>query len=72
MDKPTQYFLNLENRNFVSKLIPKLTLENGTEINNTSDILDEQKKFHSTLYSEEIVDENAINDSLHNLEISLN
>ena len=67
-EKATQYFLNLENRNFVSKLIPKLKLENGREINNTLDILDEQRKFYSTLYSEEIVDENAINDILHNLD----
>ena len=37
-EKPTNYFFNLENRNFTSKVINKL-VEDGVEYTNTEDIL---------------------------------
>ena len=53
-EKPTKYFLNLENRNYTSKLIPKIILESGEEIFNQEDILGEQKNYYENLYSERI------------------
>ena len=49
--KPTNYFFNLENRNFTSKVINKL-VEDGVEYTNTEDILKCQKRFYCNLYKE--------------------
>ena len=43
-EKPTKYFLNLENRNYQEKVIQYLIDENGEEIYETKDILEVQKK----------------------------
>ena len=37
-EKPSKYFLNLESRNFTSKVISKLVYENGEEYTETQDI----------------------------------
>ena len=42
-EKPSGYFLNLENRNFMDKVITKLVDTNGEEYNNSADILNLQK-----------------------------
>ena len=34
-EKPTKYFLQLENRNYTNKVINKLVDENGNEFNDT-------------------------------------
>ena len=34
-EKPTKYFLRVENRNYTNKVINKLVDENGNEFNNT-------------------------------------
>ena len=44
--KCTNYFCNLEKRHFSEKIIPKLIDENGKEIFDQREILNEQKKFY--------------------------
>ncbi|CAG2186632.1 unnamed protein product [Mytilus edulis] len=50
-EKCTNYFCNLEKRNYNEKIIPKLIKDNGEEIFNQSEILEEQKSFYEKLYS---------------------
>ena len=50
-EKPTKYFLNLENRKFVSKHIKELKVENKN-ISEPTEILKEMKKFYENLYRE--------------------
>lgn len=45
----------MENKNFVSKVIPKLILNDGHEITNTKGILQEQTTFYSDLYSNKVL-----------------
>lgn len=49
-EKPSGYFLNLENRNFMDKVITKLVDANGEEYNNSEDILNLQKQYYQDLY----------------------
>jgi len=53
-EKPTNCFLNLENRNFVSKckLVLKVKKDNGVHVirSNQEEILDEIKQFYEKLY----------------------
>ena len=49
-EKPTKYFLNLENRHYTNKTIPKLIKEESIEITDQKNILLEIEKFYSTLY----------------------
>ena len=51
-EKPTQYFLNLEKRNYTSKVIHKLVNEDGEEFTKTPDILNCQTSFYKDLYKE--------------------
>ena len=48
-EKPSKYFLNMENKNFVSKNIRELEIGNKT-INNQKNILEEMRKFYNNLY----------------------
>jgi hypothetical protein len=50
-ERNTQYFCPLENRHYVEKTIPKLIKEDGTEIENLMEIIEEQKKFYDILYT---------------------
>ena len=50
-EKPTRYFFNLENRNFVSKHIRELEIENQ-KISKPTEILNEMKEFYENLYRE--------------------
>ena len=62
-EKPSGYFLNLENRNFMDKVITKLEDINGEEYNNSADILNLQKQYYHDLYKDEIrIDDVPIND----------
>lgn len=54
-EKPTSYFLHLENRNFTSKVINKLVDENGFENTETKNILDCQRNFYINLYDDAIL-----------------
>ena len=49
-EKPTNFFCNLENRNFVNKTIPKLIAGDGTIIESQKEILNEAKCFYEKLY----------------------
>ena len=49
--KPTKYFCNMESRNYYSKLISRIELNNGTVITDQKDILKETKSFYQNLYS---------------------
>ena len=51
-EKPTKYFFNLENRNYVNKVMTKLIDEDGTEYTETKDVLNCQQRFYKTLYDE--------------------
>ena len=45
VEKPTNYFFKLENRNYISKVISRLVNDEGTDCNNTKGILNCQKTF---------------------------
>ena len=53
-EKPTNYFLNLESRNFTSKVITKLIDNNDIEYVNTNEIINQQREYYKQLYSETI------------------
>ena len=53
-EKPTNYFLNLESRNFTSKVITKLIDNNDIEYVNTNEIINQQREYYKQLYSESI------------------
>ena len=52
-EKPTNFFCNLENRNYVNKTIPKLIAENGAVIETQKEILTEVKCFYEKLYKKQ-------------------
>jgi hypothetical protein len=49
-ERSTRYFCNLEKRHYTVKIIPKLILEDNTEVTHQKDILVQQKLFYQTLY----------------------
>ena len=51
-EKPTKYFCNLENRNFTSKIIPRVINERNEEITEQNEILREVEKYYKTLFSQ--------------------
>ena len=62
-EKPTSYFCNLENRNFVSKCMTSLISHKNKLIKTQSDILNEAKLFFKKLYSSQ----NTTQVDLHNV-----
>ena len=64
-DKPRKYFLNLESRNFTSKVITKLVDANDVEYVNTNEIIYQQNEYYKTLYSETIhIDDKPLKETL--------
>ena len=60
-EKPSRYFLSLENRNFINKAITKLIDEDDSENSESKDILKCQQNFYEMLYSEsDKIDEDSI------------
>ena len=53
-EKPTKYFCNLERRNYISKAINRLIVDD-VEITDPSEILNQQKLFYKNLYSSKLV-----------------
>ena len=49
-EKPSKFFLNLENKNKVNKNISEIELDNGRTITNQQEILSNLKKFYENLY----------------------
>ena len=58
-EKNTQYFLNLEKRNYNSTCIKTLITDNNTEITDLNEIILEQKRFYENLYSSKINNTNG-------------
>ena len=48
-EKPTKYFFNLENRNYVNKVMTKLIDEDGIEYTETKDVLNCQQRFYKKI-----------------------
>ena len=60
-EKPTKFFLNLENKNFISKHIRELKIENNI-IHSPMKILEEMRKFYNNLFrKKENIDINKTN-----------
>ena len=58
-EKPTKYFCYLETRNYVSKIIPRLTLDDGSDSTTQTEIHTEVERFYKSLYQndkDEIID----------------
>ena len=53
-EKPSGYFLNLESRNYINKVMTKIVDESGNEYTNAKDIIEQQRKYYSKLYKEEV------------------
>ena len=49
-EKPTQFFCNLENRNFTDKTIRNIILQNGKMIFEQNEILNEVKNYYQNLF----------------------
>ena len=64
-EKVNRYFCNLENRNFVSKMMPNLIRENGTQTTNQGEVLKEAKLFYENLYSYKNIDDINLTQILH-------
>ena len=60
-EEPTRYFLNLENRDFTNKIIPKLikTGSKEIEITDQNETLTEVELFNKTLFWNSIYTNNA-------------
>ena len=68
-EKPTRYFCNLENRNFMDKSLLVLEKDNGEIITNQKEILAEVHKFYSNLYSSNDVEDIDLKQDLPNVPI---
>ena len=53
-ERNSKYFLNLEKQHFLEKKIPKLIDEQGKELVDIKDIVEEQKRFYQHLYSSKV------------------
>ena len=64
-EKPSNYFFNLENRNYNNKVMNKLVNEKGEEFFETKDILGCKKDFYQNLYFNHTnIDETPLQDVL--------
>ena len=52
-EKPTIFFLNLENNNFISKNVRELKLNDGSKTIKPDEILEEMWVFYSKLYDKQ-------------------
>ena len=66
-EKVTTYFCGLEKRNYISKQMIKLTLNNGEEIYETKDIVKEVKTFYERLYLDRQLDDCEISDMVEDM-----
>ena len=68
-EKPTQYVLSLEKRNFISKTIPMLCTQNNTLITDQKEILNEVKDFYCNLYKDRDTLDVNLNNVVNNVNI---
>jgi len=66
-EKVTKYFCGLEKRNYVSKQMTKLVKTNGVAITETKDIIEETKKFYSSLYENKPTEECIIHNMVRTI-----
>ena len=66
-EKITKYFCAFEKRNYVSKQMIRLTLNNGEEIYETKDIIKEVKMFYERLYSDRQLEDCEILDLVEDI-----
>ena len=66
-EKITKYFCGLENHNYISKHMTKLTLSNGDETHDRKDIINEVKMFYEKLYSERQVEDCELSDMIKDI-----
>ena len=66
-EKITKYFCALEKRNYVSKQMIRLTLNDGEEIYETKDIIKEVKMFYERLYSDRQLEDCEILDLVEDI-----
>ena len=59
-EKPTKYFCNLERRNYISKAINRLIV-NDIEITNPAEILNQQNLYYKNLYSSKLMEKDEVN-----------
>lgn len=52
-EKPTIFFRNLENKNFVSKTIQKLVIDENVVVDDQKEILKQTKQFYEKLYKKQ-------------------
>lgn len=69
-EKTTNYFLNLENRNYVNKNIQEIKNDNGDLLSAQNEILNEVKSYYKNLYSKKDLDNQS--ELLENNMINLN
>ena len=50
-ERSSKYFLNLEKRNYENKFITRLTRDDESCVTDPKEILEEQRRFYSKLYS---------------------
>ena len=56
-EKPSKYFCNLENRNFISKMMPTIVRNDGSLASDQNEIIEETKIFYETLYSQKEIED---------------
>ena len=50
-EKPSNYFCNLENRNYVYKIMNKLYSKSGNSLTEQKDIIQENRNHYKSLYT---------------------
>lgn len=68
-EKPTRYFCNLENRNYVSKFMNSLTTGTGEVLNTQDEILAETKRHYHNLYKIQDTEDISLPELLHDKDI---
>lgn len=63
-EKPTNYYCNLENRNYTSKNMSKLISKNGNIITDQDEILSETFEYYKKLYSHKESDDINLNEEI--------
>ena len=58
-EKPSRYFLNLENKNRINKTINEIKMDDNTIINDQQRILSELREFYAKLYSNKKMNEES-------------
>ena len=70
-EKNTKYFANLEKKRSDAKTLHKLKTD-MIEINDRKEILNEVRSFYEKMYTEQIVDEEKMNQMINNISVKLN